>query len=340
MGGWLGGRASAALSSPVGSKTGDGVEIVPVADVEPREQDGRVIDRLSGAADGPTLIVIGGVHGNEPAGVAAARRVLARLRESGAEVAGEVVALAGNRRALAAGRRYLVRDLNRQWTEERIAAARAAAGDAEEIELVELAAELDRVRGRARGPVFVLDLHTTSADGIPFAVVGESEAGGAFAAAFPLPGIVGLEKQIDGVLTGHLGRLGCATLAIEGGQSQSAHALANLEAAVTIGVSAAGVMAAEHVPGLDQAQGLLARARGDLPHLIEVVARHEVLPEHGFRMEPGFANIQRTGAGTLLARDGSGEIRAPFDGLVLLPLYQPQGSDGFFYGRELAAAAR
>jgi succinylglutamate desuccinylase len=313
---------------------------VSVAEAEARALEARVIDRLSGAADGPTLIVVGGVHGNEPAGIAAARRVLGRLRASGAELVGEVVALAGNRRALAARRRYLVRDLNRQWTDERIAAARAAGADAdpEAIELVELAAELDRVRARARGPAFVLDLHTTSADGIPFAVVGEGEAGRGFAAAFPLPGIVGLETQVDGVLTGYLAGLGCATLAVEGGQNQSAHALANLEAAVTIGVSAAGVMAAEDVPGLDQARDLLARARGDLPHLIEVVARHEVLPEHEFRMEPGFANIQRTGAGTLLARDGAAEIRAPFDGLVLLPLYQPQGSDGFFYGRELARA--
>jgi succinylglutamate desuccinylase len=53
-------------------------------------------------------------------------------------------------------------------------------------------------------------------------------------------------------------------------------------------------------------------------------------------MEPGFANIHPTAAGTLLARDRSGEIRAPFDGVVLLPLYQPDGEDGFFYGRPLA----
>jgi succinylglutamate desuccinylase len=52
-------------------------------------------------------------------------------------------------------------------------------------------------------------------------------------------------------------------------------------------------------------------------------------------MEPGFANIQRTSAGTLLAREQGAEIRAPFDGFVLLPLYQAQGEDGFFYGREI-----
>jgi succinylglutamate desuccinylase len=263
----------------------------------------------------------------------------------GGLASGEVVALVGNVRAVAAGRRYMARDLNRQWTVERVAAARAATraaartggddgGDPEMSELAEMADEIDRVIARARGPVFALDLHTTSAAGIPFAVVGQSEAHRAFAAAFPVPGIVGLEEQLDGVLTGYLSRLGCVTLAIEGGQSQSAAALANLEAVIRIGIVAAGLAAG--IRGGDAARELLSRARGDLPHLIEVVARHEVRPEHGFRMEPGFANLQRTVAGTLLARDGRGEIRAPFDGVVLLPLYQPQGSDGFFYGRELA----
>jgi predicted deacylase len=321
------------------SRSGDGDVIV----VE-TAHGARVIDQMRGDAPGPTLIVVGGVHGNEPAGVHAARRVLGQLRARGAAVAGEVVALAGNVRALAANRRYLSRDLNRQWTADKLAAARAAAddaaatdgGDPELVELVELAGELDQAIARARGQVFALDLHTTSAEGIPFGVVGQTAAHRAFADQFPLPCIVGLESQLQGVLTSHLSELGCVTLAVEGGQNQSAAALANLEAVITLGLVAAGVVARESMSGFAAARDHLARARGDLPHLIEVVARHEVLPEHGFQMEPGFANIQRTDAGTLLARDGGGEIRAPFDGLVLLPLYQPQGSDGFFYGRELA----
>jgi predicted deacylase len=303
----------------------------------------RVIDRMRGAAPGPTLILVGGVHGNEPAGVVAARRVLGRLRDSGhVPAGGEVVALAGNVRALAADQRYLTRDLNRQWQADRVVAARAAmasaaeAVDAETVELAELADEIDRILARRRGPVFALDLHTTSADGFPFGVVGPTAEHRAFAAAFPLPCIVGLEEQLEGVLSSYLGRLGCVTLAVEGGQSQSAAALANLESVVVVGLAAAGLIAPDQLPGYAAARDQLTRARGELPQLIEVVARHEVRPEHGFRMEPGFANIQRTGAGTLLARDGGGEIRAPFDGLVLLPLYQAQGSDGFFYGRELA----
>jgi len=305
--------------------------------VEPA-RGARVIEELRGAAPGPTLIAIGAMHGNEPAGVGAARQVVGELGAAGGPSAGEVVALVGNVRALAAGRRYLARDLNRQWTADRVAAARAAmaastAGDDETSELAELADQLDRVIARARGPVFVLDLHTTSAAGFPFAVVGRGDDHGRFSAGLPLPGIVGLEEQLEGVLSSYLAARGCVALAVEGGQSQDPAALASLEAVVRVALAEAGLDAPGDVAA---ARDHLTRARGNLPHRIEVVSRHEVRPEHGFRMEPGFANIQRAAAGTLLARDGGGEIRAPFDGVVLLPLYQPQGSDGFFFGRELA----
>ena len=289
---------------------------------------------LRGRAAGPTLLVVGGVHGNEPAGVAAGRRVLDRLRadpEVRDAVAGEVVFFQANVAALAAGRRYLARDLNRQWTPALIAAARGAVGpDPETAVLAALADALDRVLERARGPVFALDLHTTSAEGIPFAIAGGGDR--ALAAGLPLPVIVGLQESLGGTLTEYLAARGCAALAVEGGQTGSPEAAANLEAAIQVGLAAAGVA---RLPGLEAAQGLLARARGDLPRQIEVALRHPVGP--GFRMEPGFANIQRLAAGTLLAREDGGEIRAPFDGLLLLPLYQAQGSDGFFYGREVQA---
>jgi succinylglutamate desuccinylase len=298
----------------------------------------RIIAELRGLAPGPTLIVIGGVHGNEPAGIAAARAAIGTIDR--AAIRGELVALIGNLRAGAAGRRHLGRDLNRLWTEDHVAAARrlarAGEGGAPELdELVELAAVIDEAIGRARGPVYVLDLHTTSAPSLPFAVVGPTAEHRRFVRAFELPGIIGLEEALPGVLTGYYGRRGCITLAIEGGQHAADATADNLAAIVTLAVEAAGVVHA--LPGAAVARGLLARVRGELPPLIEVAVRHPVRPEHAFRMEPGFANLQRTAAGTLLARDRGGEIRAPFDGILLLPLYQPDGDDGFFYGRALDA---
>ena len=296
----------------------------------------RVIAQLRGDPAGPTLIVIGGMHGNEPAGIAAARTTLAAL--PAAAVRGELVALIGNLRAGAAGRRCLTEDLNRMWTAERIAEARAAGSpesgeSSESSELAELSAAIDAAIARARGPVFVIDLHTTSAAGVPFAVVGPTAEHRRFAEAFPLPGILGLEAALPGVLTGHYGRGGCVTLAIEGGQHTSAAAADNLAAVIAIALEATGVVAA--APNADRARAHLLRARGELPHLIEVVVRHGVRRGDGFRMVPGFANLQRVAAETLLARDATGELRAPFDGVVVLPLYQPDGDDGFFFGRAL-----
>lgn len=299
----------------------------------------RVIDHWHSRVDaGPTLILIGAMHGNEPDGVAAMHRVFGALRRDEVAVHGELIGVIGNVRALAAGVRYLDRDLNRLWTAELIAESHAlAASDsprsAELAELHELSSLLDEVIARARGPVHVVDLHTTSAEGIPFGVVGATPAHRRFASELGVPGIVGIEETLSGVLTRHLGARGCITLAVEGGQRASSSAAANLEAAITIALATSGIVDADDLPDLEWARDHLAWTRGDLPRLIEVTARHAVLPEHHFVMEPGYANIQRTPGGALLARDATGDIRAPFDGLVLLPLYQPQGADGFFYGR-------
>jgi succinylglutamate desuccinylase len=68
---------------------------------------------------------------------------------------------------------------------------------------------------------------------------------------------------------------------------------------------------------------------------VHVHHRHALWPDDGFRMEPGFANLQRIREGELLARDNHGEIRAPETGVLLMPLYQTLGDDGFFLGREV-----
>ena len=55
-------------------------------------------------------------------------------------------------------------------------------------------------------------------------------------------------------------------------------------------------------------------------------------------MEPGFANFQPIERGQVLARDSQGAIEAPMKGWLLLPLYQGQGEDGFFIGRDVSSA--
>ena len=52
-------------------------------------------------------------------------------------------------------------------------------------------------------------------------------------------------------------------------------------------------------------------------------------------MEPGFTNFQSVRRGKVLARDRTGEIKASETGLILMPLYQTLGNDGFFLVREV-----
>ena len=92
------------------------------------------------------------------------------------------------------------------------------------------------------------------------------------------------------------------------------------------------------MPEVTAARELLRQRRGDLPPYLEVVSRHAITEEDAFRMEPGFKNLNVASEGQLLARDARGEIRAPADGVVILPLYQGLGSDGFFWGRAVSGA--
>lgn len=307
-------------------------------DVPERREIGRVIGDLPG----PTLIAIAGIHGNERAGVGAARRVLGTLARRNGSVRGELVAFAGNLGAMRLGRRYRLRDMNRVWTGARITELEARAKsngelDEEDVEQLELLAAIREAIARARGPVFLIDLHTTSAHGLPFVLFGDTLRQRKFAGAIPLPTVIGLEEQLDGVLSAYWTAQGVVTCAVEGGQHDDPGSIDNLEAVLLLGADSAGLFGASILTETASAYALLERRRGSLPRVMEVVSRHAITIEDCFVMEPGFQNLARVRANQLLARDRNGEIRAPKDGFVLLPLYQGQGADGFFWGREVSA---
>jgi predicted deacylase len=306
---------------------------------------GREIGRRLGHASGPTLIVVAGIHGNEPAGVLAAHRVLTRLAQAEVSLRGELVVLAGNMASLRLEKRYQAKDLNRQWSEARVASLLARNGseasaqdDAEDVEQRELLEAIEAARARARGRVHLADLHTSSAQGIPFVLFGDTLAQRQFVRIFPLPVIVGLEEQLDGALSEYWTRHGCVTFACEGGQHQDPGAVDNHEAVLYLALAEAGLLAHNALPEIQSASELLRQRRGDLPAFLEVVSRHAISEEDSFRMEPGFKNLNAASEGQLLAHDAHGEIRAPKDGLVILPLYQGLGNDGFFWGRALSPA--
>src|SRR5690606_36651941 len=106
--------------------------------------------------------------------------------------------------------------------------------DAEDREQHELAARVEDAMRRARGDVCLVDLHTTSAAGLPFVLFGDTLRQRRFGFSFPLPVILGLEEQLDGVLSAYFTERGCISIGIEGGQHDDPASIDNLEACLWV----------------------------------------------------------------------------------------------------------
>lgn len=297
----------------------------------------RVIGKYSQDRPGPTLICIGGMHGNEPAGVTALQRVLDYLHASGAELAGQFVALRGNLRALAQKKRYIETDFNRMWTPERMARLRsdeiAGAQNAESLEQFELFRKIDSILAETRGPAYLIDLHTTSAPSQPFAIFGDTIRNRRFAKKLGVPLILGLEEAIAGTLMEDITNQGHVALAFESGQHDDPRSIELHESAIWLALEGAGCMSRRDVPNIEVHRKHLSGAAQNLPEVLEVCYRHAIKPTDHFNMMPGFVNFQQVYEGQLLARDRHDWIWAPKNLNIFMPLYQGLGDDGFFLAR-------
>ena len=297
-----------------------------------------IIFRYESEAPGPTLIAIGSLHGNEAAGVNALFRVTGKLQAKRDRICGRVVFLAGNTRALRRGERFIDSDLNRYWTQENITRNRQKNVDrlfSEDLEQTELLEILDDLIATASDEVYILDLHSTSAEGEPFATVGDTMRNRHFVQKFPITILLGIEEQLDGTLLEFLNNRGAVTLGFEAGQHYAVSTIDNHEALVWMALVESKVLGRDAVPEIDHWREVLLRAAGK-PRIIEVRYRHPIHPEQNFQMRPGFQNFDPVDRRQLLADDIDGGIYAQEKGLILMPLYQKLGDDGFFLGREVA----
>ena len=281
----------------------------------------RIIGQLSSPVAGPMLVAVGGLHGNEPAGAHALVRVIDNLRRDAPLVRGDMLALAGNLKALHTGERFVDEDLNRRFS-RRPADARVAE-DAERVELIEL---LDDAFVRARGPVVLLDLHTTSGKGAPFGVFADTMVSRNFARRFPVPLVLGLEEQLEGTLVDFVGLIGHVAVGFEGGQHEDPKSIDHLAAIVWLALAHLGLVARS----VETERNVLLHAAEDAPRILEVTYRHEVASGDGFLMLPGFRSFEPIEQGRIIAEDVKGDVVVPEGGYLLMPLYQKQGNDGFF----------
>jgi len=310
---------------------------IPTKDIDTTAA--RVIGRIDGNTPGPVLVCVAGMHGNEPAGVEALERVLDTLTVEAYRIEGTFVAVRGNQAALAEQVRFVDNDLNRHWTRERIGRVTldrdpdpSVSEDADLLQLHDLISDL---LDQAGGESYLLDLHTTSGRSAPFGTVGDTLRNRRFAMQLPLPLIMGLEEHLEGTMLEFFNDRGHVTLGLEGGPHKDASSVDRTEAAVWLALEAAGMLTDPRAATrLANARTFLSRLSRNLPRVLEVRHRHFVGPKDQFTMRPGYASFQGVAENEHLADDETGPVTAPETGIILMPLYQPAGDDGFFITRE------
>ncbi|MCR9017398.1 succinylglutamate desuccinylase/aspartoacylase family protein [Aquiflexum gelatinilyticum] len=296
----------------------------------------RVMQKLKGSKSGPTVLFFAGVHGNEPAGVMALKEVFEDLSKKENTLRGTVYGLIGNQKALAKGKRYVDMDLNRLWTKANIKmVSNKKVLLEEEKELLELLDLLREIIKTEKGPFYFIDYHTTSSKTLPFITINDSMINRKFARQFPVPIVLGIEEFLEGPLLSYINQLGYVAVGFESGQHTDPAAITNSVAFTYMTLAASGVIGKMDVEDFGHYPHQLEKAATSVRDIFEVVHLHRITGVDVFKMLPGFESFQKINKGTHLATNNYLPVYSGYDGRLFMPLYQNQGSDGFFIIRKI-----
>ncbi len=316
--------------------------MIEVESDERRSQSvSRYIGDCHGQRQGPILIVIGGLHANEPAGIDAALRVHNRIKHNHIRLtSGRFVSLRGNLRALSAEApepwlrdRYIDEDLNRSFL---LDLDPRPVSNVEENERDELIEELVTIGADRVNPVYLLDLHTVSSDSPAFVALEDSLPARKFASGFYLPKILGMEEELSGLLidyaTNHLGFISCI---IEAGRHEDSRSIDVHEAIVLLALRNLGMISdGTRTTGGDLPASVVKEASGGRGQQFYDVRERVPIRTDQFSMKADASAFMRVrSASTTVAVEGSEPVKASASGLLFLPNRQASpriGDDAFF----------
>ncbi|MAL59337.1 MAG: aspartoacylase [Flavobacteriaceae bacterium] len=296
----------------------------------------RIIGTFKGNNSGPTLVFIGGIHGNESSGVLALERVLESLQGKEAEFSGKIIALAGNLKALQHKVRFISTDLNRLFTIDKVNEIRTGKQQTleDEKEQISLLKELDRIILTEKEPLYFFDLHTTSSKTEPFLTINDTLLNRSFTKNYPLPIVLGIEEYLEGPLLSYINELGYVAFGFEAGQHTSKKALANHISFIYVSFMIAGSFS-ESDKNCKLHFYKLLKATIQKDKFYEIIYRFKIEEKASFKMHAGFENFQKFDKNRVLAENNYQEIYSPYSGSIFMPLYQGKGNDGFFVIRKI-----
>ena len=297
----------------------------------------RVIGKIHGGQHGPTIIFTAGIHGNEPSGIFALQQVIEQLAPKRKLIKGNIIAISGNLKALAAGVRFSEQDLNRLWTSDlmsEVTHQSLSQTNPDIEELIEIHNIIQDVMAEYAGPYYFMDLHTTSSESIPFLTVNDSSLNRDFVNQYPLPIIFGIEEFIEGPILSYINELGYVSFGFEGGQHDGMYSIDNHIAFIYITLVYAGILN-KKTADYHHHYEILAKSTVDSRGFYEVYDSLKIRNGDVFKMKPGFVNFQTVKKNQTLAHLNDQKIVADKAARIFMPLYQPKGDDGFYMIRRI-----
>lgn len=293
----------------------------------------RLIGEYEGKEEGPLAIFFGGLHGNEPSGILALRKVFKQLHGGEVEVKGKVIGIAGNISALKSDMRFIDHDLNRLFSKEKVESVLSgkAGGLSEEEDLYEILKVMnEHTKPFHPSLIYFLDLHTTSSESQPYVSLVECEHIIEFTNKFPAHMVCGTDSALQGTLGEYMVDRGYTGATFEAGQHYDLSSIEAQEAAIWLTLCHAGMLEPQEYSGYYHQYGILAKDIIEGKKIFKVDYRYEIKEGENFSMEPGYVNFQPIEKGQLIAKNANGPILSEWNAHIFMPLYQGWGNDGFF----------
>jgi len=296
-----------------------------------QEKD-RIIGAYENGNEGPLLFVSAGIHGNEPSGVTALKKVFETLEREKPKISGKVIGVYGNRTALEKGVRYIDEDLNRTWTKKNVESQEKDTNEKREMfAIIEILHKHSASRFAKR---YFLDCHTTSSASLPYISVQEVGDNDAWAHRFPVYIIRGFSDIVFGCIDHYLSRIGVTGFVFEGGQHDSKNAIVYHEGMIWLALAEACGLDLKKLSEFPKAVEKLSEQKEN-QKTFEIIHRHSLEDDDQFKMQPGYENFQSINKGEFLATHNGEKILSTWDACIFMPLYQAQGNDGFFVVEEI-----
>jgi len=267
-----------------------------------------------GAKDAPKkLLITVCIHGNETCGLVAVNQLLQEgfFKHGFDAKTLSITILLGNPRAVMENKRYIDMNLNRMFLihhcEEKPGAAHVD-DPYERSRLEEIIAEMHQCDA-------YLDIHSTSAPTVPFAIVPPGEKSELLAKKFPVKFVLhNVMKVISGTSIDYVKQLNKPAICVECGQHRSEETI--------------------HVAKETLRAFITGTPADDCPKTVLYVDRSVILKE-GFQFKKNATAFDYVDCNELVAADNGGEIRCPYKqgAFLIMPVGHPTlGEEAWLWG--------